>query len=244
VRTLIVDATVTCRLRRQQVIANDRVTPGDLIIGLASSGQTAYEAAPNSGIGSNGLTSARHDLLGGDYAKRYPESYDPEMPAALRYAGPHRVGDALPGSPLTVGQALLSPTRTFAPVIRDLLEEVRDAVHALVHCTGGGQTKALRTGRGIHYLKDRLFAPPPLFAEIRRVSGTSWRELYQVFNMGHRMEVIGAERLVPVLEGIGQRYRLDVRVVGRCEASPIAPRNRVTILAPDGERIEYDEPVN
>lgn len=242
VRTLIVDATATCRLPRQQVIANDRVTPGDVIVGLASYGQTSYEASPNSGIGSNGLTSARHDLLGGDYATRYPESYDPEMPAALRYAGPHRVGDALPGSPLTVGQALLSPTRTYAPVIRDLLAQAREDIHALVHCSGGGQTKVIRTGRGIHYVKDALFAPPPLFAEIRRASRAPWREVYQVFNMGHRMEVIGSERLVPVLEQIGKRYKLDVRVVGRCEASPIAPRNRVTVVAPDGERIEYDQP--
>jgi phosphoribosylformylglycinamidine cyclo-ligase len=242
VRTLIVDATVTVRLRRERVIANNRVKPGDVIVGLASFGQTDYESAYNSGIGGNGLTSARHDLLGADYAARFPETFDPELPVALRYSGPYRLTDPLPGTPLTVGRALLCPTRTYAPLIRDLLETERDAVSALVHCTGGGQTKSLRTGQGIHYVKDRLFPLPPLFAEIRRVTGAPWRELYQVFNMGHRMEVIGAERLVPLLEEIGKRHQLEVRVVGHCEPSPIAPRNRVTVVAPDGERIEYDGP--
>ena len=242
VRTLIVDATATVRMRRDRVIANDRVRAGDVIVGLASFGQTTYETAYNSGIGSNGLTSARHDLLGADYAARYPESFDPAMPSELRYSGPHRLGDPLPGTPLTIGQALLSPTRSYAPAIRELLEQARNAIGAIVHCSGGGQTKILRTGSGLHYVKDRLFAPPPLFAELRRVTGAPWRELYQVFNMGHRMEVIGRESLVPVLEQIGQRFRLDVRVVGHCEQSPIAPRNRVTAVAPDGEKIVYDAP--
>jgi phosphoribosylformylglycinamidine cyclo-ligase len=242
VRTLIVDSTAAVRMRRDEVIANDRVRPGDVIVGLASFGQTTYESTYNSGIGGNGLTSARHDLLGGGYAAKYPESCDPGMPNDVRYSGPHRVSDPLPNTSLTVGQALLSPTRSYAPVIRDLLDSNRDAVHALIHCTGGGQTKVIRTGRGQHYVKDQPFPPPPLFAEIRRVTNTPWREMYQVFNMGHRMEVIGDERLLPVLEEIGKRYNLEVRVVGHVEASPIAPRNRVTVIAPDGERLEYDQP--
>jgi phosphoribosylformylglycinamidine cyclo-ligase len=241
VRTLVVDATVTARMRRDRVIANDRVQAGDVIVGLASFGQTTYEQAYNSGIGSNGLTSGRHDLLGGSYATTYPETCDPDTPPDLRYAGPHRVSDPLPGTAVNIGQALLSPTRTYLPVIRDALDTERGALHALIHCTGGGQTKALRTGTGLHYVKGSLFEPPPIFAEIRRVSGTPWREMYRVFNMGHRMEVIGDERLVPVLEDIGKRYNLGVKVVGRVENSPVAPRNRVTIVAPDGERIDYDQ---
>jgi len=241
-RTLAVDATMISRVSRERIIANDRIKPGNIIIGLASYGQTTYEREYNSGIGSNGLTSARHELLTAYYGTKYPETFDPGMPVELRYCGPYRLVDRLTDAPISVGEALLSPTRSFAPVIRDLLEDARSEISALFHMSGSGQTKELRTGQGIHYVKDSLFPPPPLFAEIQRVSRTPWREMYQVFNMGHRMEVIGSERLVPVLEEIGKRYRLDVRVVGHCEASPIAPRNQVTVVAPDGERITYDGP--
>ena len=242
VQTLLLDVTVVTRLRRDAVVANDGVRPGDVIVGLASDGQTAYEPAYNSGIGSNGLTSARHDLLSGVYAAKYAESYDPMTPDSLRYSGPFRLEQALEGTPLTVGQALLSPTRSYAPVIKALLEGHRGLVGALVHCTGGGQTKCLRTGRGIHYVKDALFEPPPLFRLIRRVSGTDWRELYQVFNMGHRMEVIGRPALLPALEAIGRQYGLAVRKVGHCEAAPEpvpadAPpgaANRLTLHTPGG----------
>ncbi|MCZ6749776.1 MAG: AIR synthase-related protein [SAR324 cluster bacterium] len=239
VRTVIVDATATARMRRTDVIANAGVKPGDVIVGLASAGETVYEPGYNSGMGSNGLTSARHDLLAAEYGERYPESFDPLMPQGLSYGGPHRLGDPLPGTPLTVGQALLSPTRSYAPAIKPLLDRAREQVSALVHCTGGGQTKVLRTGRGIHYVKDNLFPLPPLFAEIRRVTQAPWRELYRTFNMGHRMEIIGGEGLVPVLEAIGQEIGLDVRVVGHCEASPDGGRNRVTLTDPDGEQVVY-----
>jgi phosphoribosylformylglycinamidine cyclo-ligase len=242
VATLLLDVTVVARLRRDAVIANDGVRPGDVIVGIACDGQAAYETRPNSGIGSNGLTSARHDLLASAYAEKYAESYDPEMPAGLRYSGSLHLDDPVPGSPLTVGEALLSPTRSHAPLIRDLLAGHRDLVGALVHCTGGGQTKCLRTGRGIHYVKDALFEPPPLFRLIREVSGTDWRELYQVFNMGHRLEVIGRPALLPALEQIGRRHGLAVGQVGHCEAaSPPVPReaapgsgNRLTLKTPGG----------
>jgi phosphoribosylformylglycinamidine cyclo-ligase len=174
VRTVIVDSTVTVRMPREQVVTNDNIRPGDVIIGLASAGQATYEAAPNSGIGSNGLTSARHDLLKGEYGERYPETCEPGIAKELRYSGPHALDDPLDGTPLTVGAALLSPTRTYAPLLKTLLEAHGPSVHGLVHCTGGGQTKCLRAGRGIHYVKESLFPPPPLFEAIRRVSGTAW----------------------------------------------------------------------
>jgi phosphoribosylformylglycinamidine cyclo-ligase len=234
VGTLIVDATVTTRLRRAEVIANAAVKPGDLIIGLASFGQTAYETRYNSGIGSNGLTSARHDLLHKDYARRYPETHDPGLPEALCYSGPYRLDEPLPGTPLTVGQALLSPTRSYAPLLGELLAGQRARISALVHCTGGGQTKCLRAGRGIHYVKDNLFPPPPLFQALRRVTGTAWRELYQVFNMGHRMEIVGDPALLPEVERLGRALGLEVRVVGHCEAAPDPARNRLTLHTPGG----------
>ena len=230
VATLLLDVTVVTRLRRDAVIANSGVRPGDVIIALASDGQATYEARPNSGIGSNGLTSARHDLLSRFYAERYPETADPETPAELVYSGPYRLEAALPGTALSVGEALLSPTRSHAPLIKALLEGHRELVGALVHCTGGGQTKCLRSGRGIRYVKDALFAPPPLFQAIRECSGASWRELYQVFNMGHRLEVIGRPALLPVLEQIGRAYGVAVRQVGHCEAAP----GRVASAAPQG----------
>ncbi len=239
VGTLIVDATLTTRMRRSEVIGNDRVRPGDVIIGLASFGQATYEPRYNAGIGSNGLTSARHDLLHKDYALKYPETFDPDQPEPLRYSGPFHVSDPLEGTGITIGQALLSPTRTFAPIIVPLLGEHRDHISALVHCTGGGQTKCLRAGEGIHYVKSDLFPPPPLFRAIRRASQTPWRELYQVFNMGHRLEIIGPEDLVPVVEELASRVGVDVRVVGHCEASPLGARNLLTLTTPGGvERYE------
>jgi phosphoribosylformylglycinamidine cyclo-ligase len=242
VATLLLDVTVVTRLRRDAVVANDGVRPGDIVVGLASDGQASYEPRYNSGIGSNGLTSARHDLLSSTYAARYAESFDPETPADLRYSGPFRLEAPVPDTPLTVGQALLSPTRSYAPLIKALLEGHRDQVGALVHCTGGGQTKCLRTGRGLHYVKDTLFEPPPLFRLIRRVSGTDWRELYQVFNMGHRLEVIGRPALLPVLEQIGRQFGVAVKQVGHCEGAaqavpadaPPGTGNRLTLHTPGG----------
>ena len=240
VATLLLDVTVVTRMERRRVIDNGAVRPGDIIVGLASDGQAAYETAHNSGIGSNGLTSARHDLLASEYARRFPETFDSEIPESLRYCGPFGLADPLEDTPLTIGQALLSPTRSYAPVIKALLAELPGAVGALVHCTGGGQTKVLRAGRGIHYVKDNLFPPPPLFRVIQQVSGTAWREMYQVFNMGHRMEVIGRPALLPVLEGIGRELGVSVRQVGHCEAVPDAPGpepgagNRLTVHTPAG----------
>lgn len=238
-RTLIVDATAAVRMAREDVIDNTGVRPGDIIIGLAADGQAAWEARPNSGIGSNGLTSARHDLLHADYARNYPESHAPHLPAELCYSGPHHLADALPGSALTVGEALLSPTRSYAPLLRPLLAAHRPLIRALVHCTGGGQTKCRHAGRDIRYVKERLFAPPALFAEIRRVSGTPWAELYQVFNMGHRMEVIGDEALLPILQDLGRAHGVAVQQVGHCEAMPAGAGNTVVLHAPDGEVLHY-----
>jgi len=235
VGTLIVDATVAVRLRRRDVVANAHVRPGDVIVGLSSSGQALYERAYNAGMGSNGLTSARHDLLHPDYARKYPETFDPDQPAGLRYSGPFRVTDALPGTAVTVGHALLSPTRTYAPVLAPLLREHRARISALVHCTGGGQTKCLRAGAGIHYVKDGLFPPPPLFETIQRVSGTPWREMYQVFNMGHRMEIVGPEDLWPVVEDLASAVGVEAQVVGHCEASPLGARNLLTVKTPGGD---------
>ncbi|MGK5093382.1 AIR synthase related protein [Deltaproteobacteria bacterium TL4] len=222
VRTLIVDSTVTVRMPRAQVIANDRIKPGDIIIGLASFGQTTYESRYNSGIGSNGLTSARHDLLHHDYAQQYPESYAPHIPSELVYSGPFRLSDPLQGTPLTIGQALLSPTRTYAPLIKELLQNHRELVSGLVHCSGGGQTKCLRFGEQIHYVKNNLFPVPPLFETIQKVSATPWKEMYQVFNMGHRMEIIGEASLFPFVQKIADSFEVEVRKIGYCEKSTSA----------------------
>jgi phosphoribosylformylglycinamidine cyclo-ligase len=222
-------------MRRSDVVPNEHIHPGDVIIGLSSSGQAAYETSYNAGMGSNGLTSSRHDLLHKDYALKYPETFDPDQPSDLRYSGPFHVTDRLDGTNVTVGKAILSPTRTYAPILALLLREHRASLSALVHCTGGGQTKCLRAGQGIHFVKDNLFAPPPLFNTIRRVTGTPWREMYQVFNMGHRMEIVGPEDLWPVVEDLASRVGVEARVVGHCEMSPLGSRNQLTIKTPGGE---------
>jgi phosphoribosylformylglycinamidine cyclo-ligase len=232
VRTLVVDSTITARWPRNRILTNERIRPGDIIIGLSSFGQTSYETQYNSGIGSNGLTSARHDLLHPDYGERFPESYDPEMSPEMAYAGPYRLNDSLEGTPLTIGQALLSPTRTYAPVLKDLLKTHFHKVSGVIHCTGGGQTKCLKFGQGIHYIKDRLFPIPPLFRTIQQVSQTSWQEMYEVFNMGHRMEILGPPDLLPVAKSIGEKYNLAVGQVGICEAS--SANNRLQIVSEVG----------
>ncbi len=227
VQTLVVDCTIIARWPRNRILTNERIQPGDIIIGLSSSGQTTYETHYNSGIGSNGLTSARHELLHADYGKRYPESYDPEMSPELAYAGPYHLHDPLPGTSLTIGQALLCPTRTYAPVLKELLKNHFHKISAVIHCSGGGQTKCLKFGRGIHYVKNRLFPIPPLFRTIQRVSQTSWREMYEVFNMGHRMEILGSPDLLPVAEAIGEKYELAIQQVGFCDKS--SGRNKLRI---------------
>ena len=219
VQTLIVDSTITARWPRNRILTNERIRPGDIIIGLSSSGQTSYETQYNSGIGSNGLTSARHELLHPVYGKRYPESYDQKMSPELAYGGPFHLNDPLQGTPLTIGQALLSPTRTYAPVLKVLLKNHFHEISGVIHCSGGGQTKCLKFGQGIHYVKNRLFPIPPLFRTIQEVSQTTWREMYEVFNMGHRMEIIGSPDLLPIAKAIGEKFNLAIQQVGFCEAS-------------------------
>ena len=233
VRTIIVDVTVLSRMARADVIANDQVQPGDIIIGLASDGQAAYETRPNSGIGSNGLTSARHDLLHKDYDAQFPESRDGEIADDLRFSGPFHLGDSLEGTALTIGEALLSPTRSYAPVLGPVLAEGRPLIGALIHCTGGAQTKCLRVGSGLHYVKDSLFAPPPLFRTLQQVTGTSWREMYEVLNMGHRMEIVGRPELLPLVEQAAAAQGIACQVVGHVEAASPG-ENRVTLHTPGG----------
>ena len=194
VRTLVIDATVVTRLPKKEVITNQKVKAGDIIIGLASDGQTSYESKYNSGIGSNGLTSARHDLLQPIYREKYPETFDANTPIELCYTGRYLISDPLEGTPLSIGEAILSPTRTYLPILKEVLEEARDSISALVHCTGGGQTKSMRFGEEIGYIKNQMFKIPSIFRAIQEASNTSWEEMYQVFNMGHRMEIIAFRR--------------------------------------------------
>ena len=234
--TLVVDATAIARMPREQVMDSRGIQKGDIIVGLSSAGQATYEAAPNSGIGSNGLTSARHDLLSKYYLKHYPETCDSTTPESLRYCGPFRLNDALEETSLTIGQALLSPTRTYAPLLLPLLAESVQGnarISALVHCTGGGQTKCLRSGEGIHFIKHTPFTPPPLFKALRKASQASWRELYQVFNLGWRFEVIGEPALLPFLQAQGKRFGVAVQQVGVCQKSSQAGYNQLTLRTPD-----------
>ncbi|MBD5344101.1 MAG: phosphoribosylformylglycinamidine cyclo-ligase [Bacteroides sp.] len=231
VRTIIVDSTVTCRMRRADVIDNANIKGGDVIVGLASFGQATYETEYNGGMGSNGLTSARHDVFGKSVAEKYPETYDHAVPSDLVYSGTCGLLDRVAGTPLTAGQLVLSPTRTYAPVIRTLIEEMRPDIHGMIHCTGGAQTKVMHFVRDKHVIKDNMFPVPPLFDLIARESGTDFKEMYKVFNMGHRMEIyVSPDRADKVIE-IASRYGIDARVVGRVED---APANRLTIISERG----------
>lgn len=222
VRTIIVDSTVVCRMKREEVISNDNIRPGDAIVGLASFGQTAYETEYNGGMGSNGLTSARHDVFGKYLAAKYPESYDTGVPEDLVYSGSMKLTDEVEvanGKKVTAGKLVLSPTRTYAPVIKKVLEKHRANIHGLVHCSGGGQTKVLHFVENVHIIKDDLFPIPPLFRLIHEQSGTDWKEMYKVFNMGHRMEVyIDPQHAQNIIE-IAASFGVEARVVGRVEAS-------------------------
>jgi len=220
VRTVIVDSTVTARMQRADVIDNARIIPGDVIVGLASFGQTSYESSYNGGMGSNGLTSARHDVFHSYLAGLYPESFDGLIPGSLVYSGSMRLTDptAVPG--VNAGKLVLSPTRTYAPVIKKVLEVIRPAIHGMVHCSGGGQTKILHFIDRLHVIKDNLFPVPPLFEMIQKNSGTSWEEMYRVFNMGHRMELYVDEADAAAIIEIASAFSLDARVIGRCESSP------------------------
>ncbi len=232
VRTVIVDSTVTARMARADVIDNAKIKSGDVIVGLASSGQTSYEDVYNGGMGSNGLTSARHDVFNNYLAGLYPESFDGSVPDSLIYSGTMRLTDptAIPG--VNAGRLVLSPTRTYAPVIRMVLEKMRSAIHGMVHCSGGGQTKIMHFIENMHVIKDNLFPVPPLFELIQKSSGTPWSEMYRVFNMGHRMEIYVDPADAEAIIDIASSYSLEARVVGRCEA---ADGKHLTIRSACGE---------
>ena len=218
VRTIIVDSTVTCRMKRKDVIDNARIQPGDVIVGLSSCGQATYETEYNGGMGSNGLTSARHDVFAKYLAEKYPESFDKAVPEELVYSGNYRLTDAVEGSPLNAGKLVLSPTRTYAPVIKALLDEMRPETHGMVHCTGGAQTKVLHfVGANCKVIKDNMFPVPPLFKAIAEQSGTDWAEMYKVFNMGHRMEIYVRPELAEKVIALSQSFHIDAQIVGRIE---------------------------
>ena len=232
VRTIIVDSTVTCRMRRSDVINNANIRPGDVIVGISSTGQATYEKEYNGGMGSNGLTSARHDVFAKYLAEKYPESYDHAIPEELVYSGTCRLTDRIEGSPLTAGKLVLSPTRTYAPVVRKMLDEMRPRIHGMVHCTGGAQTKVLHfVGDNCRVIKDNMFPVPPLFRIIQEESQTEWAEMYKVFNMGHRLEVYvspeDAERVI----AISKSFNIDAQVVGRIEEG----KRSLTIRSEYGE---------
>lgn len=231
VRTIIVDSTVTTRMRRDMVIDNANISDGDVIVGLASFGQATYESEYNGGMGSNGLTSARHDVFCKLVAERYPETFDAAIPDELVYSGTCKLLDAVAGTPLNAGKLVLSPTRTYAPVVRRLLEEMRPAVHGMVHCTGGAQTKIMHFVNGKHVVKDNLFPIPPLFDLIQKESGTDWAEMYKVFNMGHRLEVYTSPRHAQEVIDIARAFNIDARIIGHVEN---AEANHLTIKSPYG----------
>jgi phosphoribosylformylglycinamidine cyclo-ligase len=231
VRTIIVDSTVTCRMKRSEVIDNRNIQAGDVIIGLASYGQASYEKEYNGGMGSNGLTSARHDVFSKELAKKYPESYDPLVPNDLVYSGKMGLLDTVEGAPVNAGKLVLSPTRTYAPVIRELLKQMQGTIHGMVHCSGGAQTKVLHFISDLHIIKDNLFLIPPLFRMIHEQSNTAWQEMYKVFNMGHRMEIyLPAAHAEKVIE-VANRFGIEAKIVGRVEAHQGA---KVSLLTENG----------
>ena len=219
VRTIIVDSTVTCRMKRSDVINNANIRPGDVIVGLASFGKATYEKEYNGGMGSNGLTSARHDVFGKDIAKKYPETYDHAVPEDLVYSGGLNLTDAVKDSPLDAGKLVLSPTRTYAPVVKKLLDALRPQIHGMVHCSGGAQTKILHFVEGVHVIKDNLFPIPPLFRTIQQQSKTEWKEMYKVFNCGHRFEVYLPQEYAQQVIEISKSFGIDAQIIGRIEPS-------------------------
>ena len=220
VRTIIVDSTVTCRMKRSDVVDNAHIQSGDVIVGLASYGQATYEKEYNGGMGSNGLTSARHDVFAKYLAQKYPESYDKAVPDELVYSGGLKLTDAVKDSPLDAGKLVLSPTRTYAPVVKKLLDEMRKDIHGMIHCSGGAQTKIMNfVGDHIRVVKDNLFPVPPLFKTIQEQSGTDYAEMYKVFNMGHRLEVILPAAYAEKVIAISHRFHIDAQVIGRIETA-------------------------
>jgi phosphoribosylformylglycinamidine cyclo-ligase len=235
VRTIIVDSTVTCRLKREDVISNHRIKPGNVIVGLASYGQATYEKEYNGGMGSNGLTSARHDVFNKSIAQQFSESFDPAVTESLVFSGSKNLTDLIDignGQTITAGKLVLSPTRTYAPVIKAILDEYRSQIDGMVHCSGGAQTKVLHFVGDVHVIKDNLFPVPPLFKLIQQESGTSWQEMYKVFNMGHRMELYVAEDIAQELIAISQSFGIEAQIIGRVEA---ADQKQVTVKSEFGE---------
>ncbi len=231
VRTIIVDSTVTCRMRRDDVINNANIAGGDVIVGMASFGKASYEHEYNGGMGSNGLTSARHDVFAKYIAEKYPETFDKNVPDELIYSGGLKLTDEVPETGLTASKLVLSPTRTYAPVIKKLLDLMRPRIHGMVHCSGGAQTKVMHFVENKHVVKDNLFPVPPLFRIIQEQSGTDWKEMYKVFNMGHRMEVYVAPEDAQAVIDVAKSFNIDARIVGRVDD---APANRLTIKSEHG----------
>ena len=232
VRSIIVDSTVTARMKRSDVIDNANIMAGDIIVGLASFGQATYEKGYNGGMGSNGLTSARHDVFDNYLAQKYPESYDAAVPQDLVYSGKVRLTDKVENSPIDAGKLVLSPTRTYAPIIKKILEKYKsDSIHGMVHCSGGAQTKILHFVEKLHIIKDNLFPVPPLFQLIQEQSKTDWKEMYQVFNCGHRMEIYVPENIAEDIIAISKSFDVDAQIVGRVEA---ADNKKLTITSAYG----------
>ena len=232
VRTITVNSTIIARMKRADVISNDNIKAGDVIVGLASFGQSSYETTYNGGMGSNGLTSARHDVLDSYLASKYPESFDPEVHSALVYSGSKRLTDSVATTPVNVGQLILSPTRTYAPFAKTLLDELRPQIHGMVHCSGGAQTKVLHFIDNLHVVKNNLFPIPPLFKLIQAESGTSWQEMYKVFNMGHRLEVYLSETHAQRVIEIAQSFGIEAQIIGYAEANE---GKKVTVKSEFGE---------
>ena len=217
VRTIIVDSTVVARMKRKDVIDNKNITVGNVIVGLSSSGKATYETEYNGGMGSNGLTSARHDVFSKTLAEKYPESFDPSMPVDLVYSGTKNLTDPIEGSVLDAGKLVLSPTRTYAPIIKVILDKYRSKINGMVHCSGGAQTKVLHFIDNVHVIKDNLFALPPVFRLIQEQSGTDWKEMYKVFNMGHRMELYVPQEIAQEIISISKSFNVDAQIIGRVE---------------------------
>ncbi|MGL5683931.1 MAG: AIR synthase related protein [Marinifilaceae bacterium] len=232
VRTIIVDSTVTCRMKREDVITNEKIQDGDVIIGLASAGKATYETEYNGGMGSNGLTSARHDVFAKYLAEKYPESYDNSVPAELVYSGGCKLTDEVENLGIDAGKLVLSPTRTYIPIMKRILDEYRHQIHGLIHCSGGAQTKVMNFVHNMHIVKDNMFPVPPLFKLIQEQSNTPWEEMYKVFNMGHRMEIYVSEDIAADIMKISEEFGVEARIIGRCHA---ADENKLTIRSEFGE---------
>ncbi len=235
VRTIIVDSTVTCRMKRADVVSNHRIQAGDVIVGLASYGQATYESEYNGGMGSNGLTSARHDVFNKSIAETFPESYDPAVPYELVFSGSKKLTDKIDvgnGQFVTAGKLVLSPTRTYAPVIKQVLDRYRNEIHGMIHCSGGAQTKVLHFVDRVHVIKDNLFDTPPLFKLIQAESNTDWQEMYKVFNMGHRMELYVPQAIADDIIAISKSFGIDAQIIGHVEESA---SKQVTVRSQHGE---------